>query len=138
MPVNGTVDDPLLRPIISNIRTASYHVAKYLGKMLSPLSQSEYTGNNNIQFINYVEAISIPSNHKLILFDVKSLYINVALDFTIDLIQKLIYEDSEIQMNIKKKGNKGTTSFMYKKCLFYLESYKKCIFYLESYNIPTM
>ena len=41
--VSGTVDDLPLRLIISNIGTASYHLAKSLAKLLSPLSKSEYT-----------------------------------------------------------------------------------------------
>ena len=31
------------RPIISNLNTATYHLAKYLAKLLSPLSTSKYT-----------------------------------------------------------------------------------------------
>ena len=71
--------------------------------MLSPLINSEYTVNNNLEFINYMNTISIPSDHKL---DVKSLFTNVPLDFTIDLILKCIHEDIEIQTNIKKKEMK--------------------------------
>ena len=53
-----------------------------------------------------MKTISIPSDHKLISFDVKSLFTNVPLDFTIDVILKRIYEDNEIQTNIKKKEMK--------------------------------
>ena len=42
IPVNGTINDLPLRPIISNIGAASYRLAKYLAKLLSPLSTSEY------------------------------------------------------------------------------------------------
>ena len=105
-PVNGTVNNLPLRPIISNIGTTSYHLAKYLAKTLSPLSKSEYTVNNNLELISYMKAISIPSDHNLISFDVKSLFTNVPLDFTTDLISKSIYEDNEIQTNIKKKEMK--------------------------------
>ena len=86
IPVNGTVDDLPLQPVISNIGTTSYHLAKYLAKTLSPLSKSECTVNNNLEFISYMKIIFIPSDHKLISFDVKSLFTNVPLDFTIDLI----------------------------------------------------
>ena len=40
---NDTIDQLPLRPIVSNIGTASYHLFRYLAKLLSPLSQSEYT-----------------------------------------------------------------------------------------------
>ena len=37
---NGTVEDLPLTPIISNIRTATYKLAKYLAHTLKPLGQS--------------------------------------------------------------------------------------------------
>ena len=45
--LGSSVDDLPLRPIISNTRTASYQLAKYLAKFLSPLSKSQYTVNSN-------------------------------------------------------------------------------------------
>ena len=48
IPINGTVEDLPLRPIVSNIGTASYHLAKHLPKILSPLSKSEYTVVRNV------------------------------------------------------------------------------------------
>ena len=50
--------------------------------------------------------MSKTSDHKLKSFDVKSLFTNVPLDFTIDLILKHIYKDNKIQTNIKKKEMK--------------------------------
>ena len=40
---NGTVEDLPRRPIISNIRTATYELAKYSAQILKPLGQSQYT-----------------------------------------------------------------------------------------------
>ena len=37
---NGTMDQLFKRPIVSKTGTATYQQAKYLGKLLSPLSQS--------------------------------------------------------------------------------------------------
>ena len=53
-----------------------------------------------------MKTIYIPSDHKLISFDVKLLITNVPLNFTIDLILKGLYEDSEIQTNIQKRKKK--------------------------------
>ena len=39
---NDTLDKLLFRPIVSNIGTASYQLAKYLAKLLPPLSKSAY------------------------------------------------------------------------------------------------
>ena len=48
----GTIVD---LPIMSNIGTASYQLTKYLAKLLSPLSKSEYTVDNNVEFINNIK-----------------------------------------------------------------------------------
>ena len=48
---NDTVDELPIRPIVSNIGTATCDLSKYLAKLLSPLSQSEYTITNTKQFI---------------------------------------------------------------------------------------
>jgi hypothetical protein len=62
-----SVDNLPIRPIISNIGTASYHLAKYLAKLLSPLSQSEYTISSTDNFINYIRFHEqILDNYKLI------------------------------------------------------------------------
>ena len=61
-----------------------------------------------------MKTISIPSDHKHVSFDVKSLFTNVPLDFTIDLILKRIYEDNKIQTNIKKKEMKQLLLYVQK------------------------
>lgn len=58
--VNGTVDDLPLRAIIWNIGKASYNLAKYLAKKLSPLTNSEHTVNKNLEFINNMKKITQP------------------------------------------------------------------------------
>ena len=83
---NQGVDELPLRPIISNIHTATYELARYLAKVLSPLSQSDYTVSSSKEFTEIIKLKSIPDNHRLVSFDVKSLFTNVPLDSTIDII----------------------------------------------------
>ena len=52
---NGTVDDLAIQPIISNLGTASYQLAKNLAKLLKPLTQSEYTLNSTVDFIHKIK-----------------------------------------------------------------------------------
>ena len=94
------VDELPIRPIISNINTASYQLAKYLAKLLSPLSTSKYTVKSTSDFITHIKGQNIPNNFKLIYFDVTSLFTNVPLDFTIDVILKRIYDKNEVNTNI--------------------------------------
>ena len=50
---NGTVEDLPLRPIISNIRTATYELAKYFAQILKPLGQLQYTIKSSKSFIKH-------------------------------------------------------------------------------------
>ena len=100
---DSTVDDLPIRPIISNINTGSYQLAKYLAKLLSPLSMSEYTVKSTSDFSSHIKGQNIPNSFKLISFDVTSLFTNVPLDFTIDVILKRIYDENEVNTNIPKQ-----------------------------------
>ena len=95
-----TVEDLPLRPIISNIGTATYQLAKYLAKLLSPLAQSDYTVTSTDNFINRVRNLVIPLGYKLISFDVVSLFTNVPLEYTIDVAIKRIYNQSLVHTDI--------------------------------------
>ena len=70
----GTIDDLLIRLTVSNIGTASYQLTKYLAKLLSSLSKSEYAVANNVEFINNIKSEKVPTAHKFISFDLKSVY----------------------------------------------------------------
>ena len=97
------VDELPIRPIISNINTASYQLEKYLAKLLSPLSTSEYTVKSTSNFITHIKGQNIPNHFKLISFDVTSLFTDVPLDFTIDIILKRIYDENEVNTKIPKQ-----------------------------------
>ena len=88
---------------MSNIGNLLYQLTKYLAKLLSPLSKSEYTADNNVEFINNIKSEKVPTGHSFISFDVKSLFTNVPLDYTINIILRRIYEDNELYTNISKE-----------------------------------
>ena len=88
---NDSIDQLPLRPIVSNIGTASYHRSKYHAKLLSPLSQSECTAKNSKEFIQkFKNVVPLDSNSKLVSFDVSSLFTSIPLDFTTDVILQRI------------------------------------------------
>ena len=95
LPPNGFIDNLPLRPIISNIGTASYQLAKYLAKLLSPLAQSNYTINSTKDLMIKIKHEKIPENYEMVSFDVKSFFTSVPLQHTIDVIIKRIYEKYE-------------------------------------------
>ena len=51
----NSIDYLTLRPIVSNISTATYETAKYLASLLTPLSKSEFTINNTKEFVKYIQ-----------------------------------------------------------------------------------
>ena len=77
---NDKVDKLPLRPIVPNIGTASYQLAKYLAKLLSPLSNSEYTVQSSTEFMEHIKTKTVPCGYHQISFDVISLFTNVPLD----------------------------------------------------------
>ena len=99
LPANGTVHDLPVRQIVSNIGTASYYLAKHLAKLLSPLNKSEYTVTNTVEFIRSVKNLKVPVGYHFVSFDVKSLFTNVLLNYTIDLILKRIYEKIKLPIH---------------------------------------
>ena len=103
---NDTVDEPPIHPIFSNIGTATYDLAKYLAKLLSPLSQSKYTIKNTKQFREQIRMKQVPDSYKMVSFDVKSLFTNLPLEKTIEITLKRIYEHKEINNSISKKEMK--------------------------------
>ena len=103
VPNNSTVEDLPLRPIISNIGTATYDLAKYLAQLLKPLSELQYTIKDSKTFTKRLKKIRIPRKYKMVSFDVVSLFTKVPLDETIDIIIKRIYDKKEINTDIPKK-----------------------------------
>ena len=91
-----------LRPVVSNIGTATYNISKYLANELFPLTKNRYTIESTKDFINKIKGNVIGGNEKLVSFDVTSLFTNVPLDFTIDLILSKIYRDKIIKTKLKE------------------------------------
>ena len=78
-------------------------LAKYLAKLLSPLSQLEYAIKNTKQFIEQIGMKKVPDGYKMMSFDVTPLFTNVPLGETIEITLERIYEHKEINTSISKK-----------------------------------
>ena len=113
VPNNSTVEYLLLRPIISNIGTATYNLAKYLAQLLKPLSELQYTIKNSKTFTKRLKKMRIPPEYKMVSFDAVSFFTKVPLDETIDIIIKRIYDKKEINADVPKKKNERVTVSLY-------------------------
>ena len=94
------MDQLPIRPINYNIGTATHQLAKYLAKLLSPLSQSQYTVKKD--FIEKIRNVNVPHGFDMISFDEKPLFTSVHLEETINLALGRIYHRKEINISISK------------------------------------
>ena len=95
-----------IRPIISNIGTATYLLAKYLSKLMSPLSISEYTVSSTKDFVQNIRTSKVPTGYYMVSFDVKALFTNVPLECTSDLVLRRIYDNGELSTDITRSEMK--------------------------------
>ena len=93
---NWIIPWQVLFPIISNIDTATYQLGKHLAKLLSPLSTSEYAVNSTKDCIEKWRKVKVPKGYQMVSFDIKVLFTNVPLEYTIDLVLKRFFENHEI------------------------------------------
>ena len=96
------IEQLTLWPIISNIGTATYEVAKYLARLLSPLAKFEFTVQSTKQFVDNLHTETLPVNYSMISFDVTSLFTNVPLDRTFDIIITGIYGKEEMATQLSR------------------------------------
>ncbi|CAF1553686.1 unnamed protein product [Adineta ricciae] len=81
-----------LRPILSATGTFNYGVAKMLVNRLTHLRLHHTVISDTFSFVDQLHRLTIDmSKHKIVSFDVTSLFTNVPLDYTIDLIVEQVY-----------------------------------------------
>ena len=95
-----------MRPVISNIGTATYELSKYLAELLRPLTKSEYSIDSTKDFVDRIKRKRLPQDYEMVSFDVVSLFTSVPLDYTINLILDKIYKDKLIKTKLKKDDMK--------------------------------
>lgn len=105
------LDNPL-RPIVSSIGTAGYNLAKFLQPLVIPLTCNQYTVKNSKTFVDEITKLNLPSNYFLASYDVESLFTNVPLEETLDIILENYNSSSffGLTKNIVKKFFKFATS----------------------------
>ena len=84
----------LLRPILAAYKTPSYNIAKFLVTLLQDHTTNEYTIKNSYEFQKWVTQIHLPQVPFLASFDVQSLFTNIPLTETIDLICNKLFNSA--------------------------------------------
>ena len=92
---------PKLCPIVSSIGTFNYSLARFLCDLLSPLVPNNYSCKDTFSFVSQIKNANL-SKKILISYDVTSLFTNIPLQETIDIVINLIFNHNP-NLNITRK-----------------------------------
>ena len=106
------------RPVVSMLNTAEYKLAKFLDNIIKPHIPSKHMLDSTSSFLDKLKEFVFRQNDILVSFDVVSLFTNVPLGETIDMIAEHIYNSNTKPMfekDVFKRLMKIATSgiFMY-------------------------
>ena len=82
-----------MRPTLSAMHTYNYALAKWLDDKLKPLPYNQYTVTDTFQFVNEIQGIEIHHGEILVSYDVTSLFTNVPLEETIQILADKAFSD---------------------------------------------
>lgn len=100
--IHKNQNDPPLRPIISQIGTVTYNIAKQLNSILTPYVPSKYMINSTQEFIDITSTFQ--GHGYLSSLDVENLFTNVPVNDTIKIIMECCYSNDKMNApNIPKK-----------------------------------
>ena len=106
-----------LRPIISQIPTPTYHLAKRLNDLLTPFTPREYSLSSSTDFLDLLKGS--PADGIIASLDFESLFTNVDVDRTIRFILEEVYpEDSPPKIDIPKAALKSLLEICTKEAPF--------------------
>ena len=89
-------DNPL-RPIISQVCTATYKLAKRLNQLLKPYIPSKYSINSSEEFLDLIRTKK--PQGQIASIDVENLFTNVPVDTTIQIILDEVYQKQTNGLN---------------------------------------
>ena len=100
-----------MRPIVSFCGSPTYQLSKYLTNVLKPLTEESRHKLQSIEnFIDAIKTIQIPDDHKLVSFDVKSLFTSIPLQLALDCTENAI-KNSTTELPLPTDDNMGLPLF---------------------------
>ena len=114
-----------MRPIVSMVNTPEYKLAKYLDGFIKPNIPDQFMLSSTADFISVINSYPLKGDEYLVSYDVTSLFTNVPLQETIDIVVKYVYsKDSVAKPTFSKKVFRkmllicSQSFFMYKDQLY--------------------
>ena len=87
-----------LRPIVSSIGVVTYSTSKELSRILKPLvGKSPHHIHNNQDFMEHLKGIQLCPDEVMVSYDVRALFTSVPIQPALDVIEKLLKEDTGLQ-----------------------------------------
>ena len=112
-----------LKPVLAAYNTASYRLAQWLVSILSPFSLNDYTLRNSYDFTQQVKELNLNlDNVVLVSYDVTSLFTNIPIDETIDLIINSIYLNIDTFHDLPKNIFKNLLKSVCKQSYFFFNN----------------
>ena len=96
---------PPLRPIVDTIGSTHYGIGKFLSEVLNPLTRNNYNLKDSFSAADKINAIPkhlLSEGYQFVSFDVKSLFTNVPLKRTVNIILDRIYNKKVINTSLRK------------------------------------
>ena len=89
--------DPPLRPIISMVGTVTHDIAQFINSVIRPYLNTSQIVKSGTEIIAQFENITLNTNECLVSLDVESLFTNVPVRETIDIIIEMVYSHDNLQ-----------------------------------------
>ena len=87
-----------LRPIVSSVGSATYHLAQELARILIPRrGKSESYIKNSPHFVEKINELKLEDSELLVSFDVKSLFTKVPIQEAIQVVEQKLLEDESLE-----------------------------------------
>ena len=87
-----------LRPIVSSIGAVTYSTSNELSRILKPLvGKSPHHVQNNQDFMEHLKGIQLGPDEVMVSYDVRALFTSVPIQPALDVIEKLLQEDTGLQ-----------------------------------------
>ena len=96
-------DNVPLRPIMSSTNTYNRKLSQFLIPILLPLTSNDFTVRSTFEFCEEINRFTHPRLLTMASFDVESLFTNVPLYETIDIVINLLFKDCNYIQNFDRK-----------------------------------
>ena len=104
-------------PIVSSIGTFNYDLTRFLCDPLSPVVHDDYSCKDFFYFVSQIKNANLSAKF-LVLYEVTSLFTNIALQETIDGIINLILNDN-LNLNFTKNWLKNFSFLLHHILIFF-------------------